>query len=136
MMSVSTTFAPPREVTLSLLLPSPDALTYRFHQFRPSDRDELRRVAALPNGDQVFIAALERYLDTWAAGTWLQEYDVEVIAEWCVIHIGPLVPDLSELARQKRTGPGQSDAVYGLFLLALGKPADSHPAGDGARLGA
>ena len=66
----------------------------------------------------------------------MQEYDVEVIAEWGAIHLGPLLPDLTALARQKRGGPGQSDAVYGVFLAALGKVADPVPADEGARVGA
>lgn len=101
------------------LLPSPDALSFRFHQFRPSDRDELRRVARLPGGDAVFVAALARYLDGWAQGDWLQEYDIEVIAEWCVIHLSPLLPDLMAMAASKRGGSGQSELVYGLFLTSL-----------------
>lgn len=107
-------------------LPSPDVLTYRFHQFRPSDRDALRGVLGQPTGDVVFIRALERYLDTWADGTWLQEYDIEVIAEWCAIHARHLLPALNTLAQNKMGGSGQVAQVYGVFNAALSHafPAD------------
>lgn len=103
-------------------LPSPDVLTYRFHQFRPSDRDALRDVLRQAQGEAVFIRALERYLDTWAEGTWLQEYDVEVIAEWCAIHARHLLPGLTTLAQGKMGGPGQAAQVYGVFMAALAHP--------------
>lgn len=103
-------------------LPSPDVLTYRFHQFRPSDRDALRGVLSQPQGDAVFLRALERYLDTWAEGTWLQEYDIEVIAEWCAIHARQLLPGLDVLAQNKMGGPGQALQVYGVFRAALLQP--------------
>ena len=101
------------------LLPSPDALSFRFHQFRPSDRDELRRVARLPGGDAVFVAALAHYLDGWAQRDWLQDDDIEVVAEWCVIHTSHLLPALTAMATSRRGGSGQSELVFGLFLTSL-----------------
>lgn len=66
---------------------TPNVLTYKFHDFRPSDRIALKDVARAEGGEDVFLAALEIYLRKWANAEWLNEYKIERIAVWAGAHL-------------------------------------------------
>lgn len=101
----------------------PKTLTYRFHQFRPSDRQDLKKVLLSSNGQAAFVAALELYLQKWADADWLTEYDLERIAEWTSIHAPTTARAVEKRVREALSGAQgeQAKRTYSVMLSALRK---------------
>ena len=109
---------------------NPRVLTYRFHQFRPSDRAVLKTTALSEKGDQVFVAALELYLQKWADADWLTEYDLERIGQWTEVHL-PKVSGLAHKMVCRKLSSAhneQSKQTYTVMLRSLSNQKHSLPA--------
>lgn len=76
----------------------PKTLTYRFHEFRPSDREALRAILVTEGGEALFLAALQIYLRKWADADWLTEYDLERIGQWTARHFPQVAFSVQEMA--------------------------------------
>jgi DNA-binding winged helix-turn-helix (wHTH) protein len=59
-------------------------LSLEFSSFRPFDRKRLLAISkgALGGGPQLFIDALEVYLESWANSDWVEEYEIERVGIW------------------------------------------------------
>jgi hypothetical protein len=62
------------------------AVSYAFGPFKPSNRQLLLKILAETNGEELFVAALEVYLETWANDDWLEDYSVERIGIWTKVN--------------------------------------------------
>ena len=102
---------------------SPRILTYRFHEFRPSDRSVLREVLTMTGGQAAFISALEIYLRKWAAADWLTEYDLTRIAKWTVAHFPNVARDVEVMASRQFSGAQNEQAkrTYAVMVGAIQK---------------
>lgn len=100
---------------------SPRILTYRFHEFRPSDRTILTEVLSADGGRAAFIAALEIYLGKWADANWLTEYDLTRIAKWTATHFPQVAHDVAIMVSRKRAGAQNEQAkkTYAVMSDAL-----------------
>ena len=100
-------------------LHEPRTLTYRFHEFRPSDRNALREVLGAAGGEGAFIDALKIYLQKWAAADWLTEYDLERIARWTARHF-PNVAGAVESMAESELSRAQSEQARRTYRVMLG----------------
>lgn len=101
---------------------TPKVLTYRFHEFRPSDRKALKQVIASGDeGHKQFVAALRVYLQKWAEADWLTEYDLERIGQWTAKHYPDLARQVADMAgRQRSQAEGeQARKTYAVMQKAV-----------------
>lgn len=112
---------------------TPNILTYKFHDFRPSDRAVLKHVVSTDGGEAIFIAALEIYLKKWAVAEWLTEYEIERIAVWAGAHMPPSVLDkMRQMASRAKSSAQTENAkqTYSVMLEAVQKElAGRQPSG-------
>ena len=97
-------------------------LTYRFHNFRPSDRLVLKQVVCTHGGEGVFLAALEVYLGKWARADFVTEYEIERIAVWVGAHLGrPLLEKIAAMADREQASARTENAkkTYATMLDAV-----------------
>ncbi|PWE31158.1 hypothetical protein DDZ14_14135 [Maritimibacter sp. 55A14] len=80
---------------------NPKVLTYRFHEFRPSDRKALKGVLAEDGGSDLFVEALRIYLRKWADSDWLTEYDIERVGQWTVMHFPQVAQSVEDMAKKE-----------------------------------
>ncbi len=110
---------------------------YRFGTFKRSDRIALRRLAASEDGDDVFVEALQMFLEKWDQADWIESYNIERVAKWCARHLDRALQDrLGEtfrLTRMVRTG-GQD--AFGLFLNEFNSWQPETPASGATAQGA
>lgn len=100
---------------------SPKVLTYRFHDFRPSDRVVLRDALHCTAGDSAFCDALFIYMDKWASADWLQEYDIERIAIW-IANVAPTETVdklLAQAAKKSQIGTENARKTYEVFVSSI-----------------
>lgn len=99
---------------------SPTILTYRFHEFRPSDRKVLKQVLHEDGGKNLFIQALKIYLDKWSTADWLTEYDLERIAKWTAIHFPEVSAEVEDMAAKasKAAVTDQAKRTYDVMVKA------------------
>jgi hypothetical protein len=96
----------------------PKIITYRFHEFRPSDRAALKQVLNGEHGQQVFVAALGIYLRKWAEADWLTEYDLERIAQWIAIHFPSAAKAVESMAVRELAGARNEQAKKTYAVMA------------------
>lgn len=105
----------------------PETLTFKFHNFRPSDRDLVRSAALGNGGPQLFVAALRIYLGKWAVADWLSDYELERIAIWTALHLPRDVVDAARVLVASELDSSQTEQAqrtYSTFLEALGSDTD------------
>ncbi|WP_370301649.1 hypothetical protein [Pseudooceanicola sp.] len=107
---------------------NPRILTYRFHEFRPSDRKELRRVLAADGGRDAFVAALDIYLQKWAKADWLTEYDLERIAQWTALHFPDVAKQVEEMAARELSAAQMEQAKKTYATMSTATKAALHSA--------
>lgn len=103
---------------------APNVLTYKFHDFRPSDRAALRAVALSEGGEGLFLAALGIYLKKWANAEWLTEYEIERIAVWAGVHLPrPMIEKMAQIFSRERDAAQTENAkkTYQVMSLAIQK---------------
>ena len=102
---------------------SPRILTYRFHEFRPSDRSALKEVLATAGGQGAFISALEIYLRKWAAANWLTDYDLTRIAKWTSAHFPDVAREVEVMVNRQLAGAQNEQAkkTYAVMSGAIRK---------------
>ena len=84
------------------------ALSFSFGPFRPSDRSHLLKKLAEPNGEVVFLRALEKFVESWATADWIEEYSVERVGMWMAVNLSPSMQNKAlALAHTKRSGEGK-----------------------------
>lgn len=90
---------------------------YHFGTFRPSDRRELLSLVSSIEGEDVFVEALQIFLEKWDQSDWLEHYNIERVAKWCAKNLSDKVflrlADTFEVTRKVRTR-GQDS--FGVFL--------------------
>jgi hypothetical protein len=96
----------------------PKIITYRFHEFRPSDRAVLKQLLTEENGQQAFVAALGIYMRKWAEASWLTEYDLERIAQWTAIHFPSAAQAVESMASRELAGAQNEQAKKTYFVMA------------------
>ena len=101
----------------------PKIITYRFHEFRPSDRAVLKQLLTGENGEQAFVAALGIYLRKWAEADWLTEYDLERIAKWTAIHFPSAAEAVETMTLRELSGARNEQAkkTYAVMAEAISK---------------
>jgi len=102
---------------------TPRTLTFRFHEFRPSDRKKLKETIVLDGGPQAFEAALRLYLVKWAEATWLTEYDIERIGKWTAIHFPDVAKAVVTMCRRELAGAQNEQAkkTYAVMIDEIQK---------------
>lgn len=105
----------------------PKIVTYRFHEFRPSDRAALKNLLTSANGSQIFVAAVALYLRKWAEADWLTEYDLERIAEWTARHFPGVARDVERMANRELASARNEQAkkTYAVMAEAIMKQLSS-----------
>lgn len=58
------------------------ALSWRLGSFRPSDRHELIKAFATPEGRTDALLAVRDFVQQWEKADWLEDYSVERIGKW------------------------------------------------------
>lgn len=90
---------------------------YLFGTFKRSDRIELRRLAASEGGDDVFVEALQMFLERWDRADWIEAYNIERVAKWCARHLDRSLQDrLGETFRMTRLVRTGGQDAFGVFL--------------------
>lgn len=87
---------------------TPKILTFRFHEFRPSDRRALEEVLKGEEGRAAYVDALRIYLQGWAGADWLTEYDIERIGKWTATYFPEVSRAVEDMATSElRAAPNE-----------------------------
>lgn len=109
---------------------TPNILTYKFHNFRPSDRMTLKEVVKVDGGEALFLAALEIYLKKWAVAEWLTEYELERIAIWAGAHLNvSVLRGMQQMSVRAKSCAQSENAkqTYSVMLEAVEKELRGKP---------
>lgn len=103
---------------------TPKILTYRFHEFRPSDRQALKKVLQEKDGRDKYVSALRIYLQKWADSDWLTEYDLERIGQWTVTHCPDVAGAVRLMARSELASAQNEQAkkTYSVMEKSVAAP--------------
>ncbi|RWC31485.1 hypothetical protein [Mesorhizobium sp.] len=84
--------------------PLQDDLLSRLGTFRPSDRERFRQAFQSPNEERDAHRAIERFVEGWEDGRWVESYSIERIGKWLAVNAPEkMIKDLSKWTNSRQT---------------------------------